>query len=150
MSSTVSLHLPKTESQEIPHPLSGAPAADGLIKRSTSPSSPLSPRRRPFRWLTAFLVPAALVAVVGALLTYQPAFYQERLESSDAEQARTLSKQFLKEGTRLLNDINNGRSWKAVFREQQINAWLAGDFEINHAEQSLPAGVTRPRVSIES
>jgi hypothetical protein len=71
------------------------------------------------------------------------------LQSLDPAEQQKLSKRFLNRGTRLISDIQNSSVWMADFEETHINAWLSQDFQENHAEQSLPEGVSQPRVAIE-
>lgn len=109
---------------------------------------------RPAKWRRratgAVLVGLPIVAVGVAFLLSQtsPKFYRQRLASDSNEQTVQFSNQFLNTASRLLGDIQNLRTWQAEFGERQINGWLAHDFEVNHADRSLPNGVSQPRVEI--
>src|SRR5262249_22650077 len=48
----------------------------------------------------------------------------------------------------LRNDIHNEPTWEAVFSDQEVNAWLAGDLVTHFADQ-LPPEVHEPRVMFE-
>lgn len=92
---------------------------------------------------------AAVMLTLLALASRTPAFYAERKNAADPARRRQQSRDFLSRGTRLISDIENASNWSADFDEEQINAWLAEDFQSNHAEQSLPAGVGNPRIALE-
>lgn len=120
---------------------SNAPAATGQ-------------RSRPAKWrrrLIGLTVVGAPLLVAGVALLFSqasPKFYRQRLAVGSHEETVMLSNQFLNTASRLLGDIQNMRTWQAEFGEEQINGWLAHDFQINHADKSLPAGVSQPRVEI--
>src|SRR5262249_30940732 len=48
----------------------------------------------------------------------------------------------------LRNDIHNEPTWEAVFTDEEVNAWLAGDLVTHFADQ-LPPEVHEPRVKFE-
>jgi hypothetical protein len=106
------------------------------------------------RWgqrLALFVVlglPIVLAGVGFAMASIDPTFYQERICAKDPGHCRQLSNQFLQTASRLINDLQNAPAWSSEFREDQINGWLADDFELNHASKVLPAGVKAPRVQI--
>lgn len=105
--------------------------------------------RRLIPYVLLLLSLLLLASTLLVLVTLPPDFYAERLVAADELEQDRLSKEFLKESLRLLNDIQNRDSWSADFREPQINAWLARDFRQNHAEKALPKGVTDPRVHLD-
>lgn len=98
--------------------------------------------------LLGTILTAAFVGL-GILLSMAPEFYARRVAPLDHAEQRTLSREFLKGGSQVVNDIRLESKWSADFQERQINAWLAEDFEANHAEQSLPPGVSRPRLMMD-
>lgn len=102
-------------------------------------------------WRTAIMVgvPAVAVAACVWLMQARPAFYDTVLGNISLDDRRALSRQFLNKGTRLIADIQNNEAWSASFAEDQINSWLAVDFEENHADQSLPTQVSRPRIALQ-
>ncbi|QDU59249.1 hypothetical protein Pan216_00770 [Planctomycetes bacterium Pan216] len=104
------------------------------------------------RWWRGLLIVGTLSTAVVVLLTlvwFQPPFYADRVSEKDAAKRRELSRRFLSSGSRLFSDIQNSRVWSADFTEEQINAWLAEDFESNLAAYTLPSGVSKPRVAIQ-
>lgn len=112
---------------------------------------PRAPRRKStrWRWFLLIIVGCAFLSGATVLVRLEPPFYHARLCASDADQRHELSNQFLNSASRLINDLQNSPAWEARFGEDQINGWLAEDFEQNHAAKSLPHGVTQPRVAIE-
>jgi hypothetical protein len=76
-----------------------------------------------------------------------PAFYRA-VDGLSAEECTTESRQFLRQSTAVFNQIENEPAWSGVFRERQVNAWLAWDFARKHAEL-LPHGVSQPRVKLD-
>lgn len=119
------------------------------VEAAAKPAAPSAPQRR--NWL-GMLATVSIASVLGTAIfavAQRPTFYTERLATVEGAEQANLSKQFLNKGTRLLNDIQNQNVWMATFNEAQINAWLAEDFEMNHAEQSLPTGTSKPRISLE-
>ncbi|MBY0589489.1 hypothetical protein K2X85_20125 [bacterium] len=109
-----------------------------------------SRRRREGRWplLLLFGTPIFLLTVTATLVGIDPPFYHSRCAEHHPEECRQLSNQFLQTASRLINDLQNAPAWSTEFREDQINGWLADDFEQNHALKVLPTGVTSPRVQI--
>lgn len=89
-----------------------------------------------------------LITGLAIMLSHEPGFYAEQTGAASTPERLELSKQFLSRGTRLISDIHNAPVWMADFEEDKINAWLAEDFQVNHADQSLPAGVADPRVAL--
>lgn len=101
------------------------------------------------RWALLIGLPLFCLAVVAVLLIHRPNFYSQRIDEFDAEAKRSLSKAFLNKGAAWINQMQDSPNWQVDFEERQINAWLADDFQSNHAEQSLPKGVTAPRFAME-
>jgi hypothetical protein len=102
--------------------------------------------RRVWSW-----VALGLVAVVGLgwwAVQWQPEFYPEaqRLDRSDAE-VRSLSKQFTQNLMQFTDELRNEATFEAVFHEDQINAWLADEWERKY-RQLLPPGFSRPRLHL--
>lgn len=122
-------------------------------------SSAIKPRPAPTPWQQQWsrwwrvVVMAGIVVtsvtLIVVLISYPPAFYLSRVEGEAAEQQKALAKRFLVKGTRLISDIQNAKEWEVEFEESEMNAWLATDFEQNHAEHSLPKGVSKPRMAID-
>lgn len=119
-------------------------------------ASPLPNPGRVQRWFAIywrwFVMIGFLVTFfsVGSVLTQcDPEFYTQRLNPFEEQQREDLSKQFLAKATRLLSDLQNAQAWTTEFDEPMINAWLADDFEENHASQVLPSGVSQPRIQID-
>lgn len=122
------------------------PAPPESAERSTKPNAS---RMLGWRGVTLLMIGIGGIGGVGFLASQQPGFYAEQLQNLSAEDRVALSKQFLNKGTRLINDIQNQSVWAADFEQDQINAWLAEDFESNHAEQSLPTGTGQPRLALD-
>lgn len=124
-----------------------------LASRVASPPlqdrSPPKWRRRLRRSSSTIVITISLVTVLMVLLRYQPEYHTAPLKGISPDERARLSKEFLQRGTRLISDIQNAPVWSADFDQNQINAWLTEDFEVNHAEQSLPAGVSQPRIRME-
>ena len=89
-----------------------------------------------------------LTAAVIYLLGRVPAYYRQIDTLSDDDRT-TESRQFVQQSSAVFNQIENEPAWSGTFRESQLNAWLAGDFERKHGDL-LPRGVTDPRVSFEN
>ena len=76
-----------------------------------------------------------------------PAFYRA-VDELSSEECTNEARQFVRQSTTVFNQIENETAWSGVFRERQVNAWLAWDFARKHAD-ILPRGVTNPRVSFD-
>ncbi|MBX9656454.1 hypothetical protein K2Y11_22795 [bacterium] len=119
---------------------------------SVSPDVSLEPR---VSFLTRLVVtgivglPIGLIILVFTLAQIEPSFYSKRLGTDDESKRHQCSNQFLNGASRLINDLQNSPAWEANFNEDQINGWLAEDFQQNHANKVLPPGVTDPRVEID-
>jgi hypothetical protein len=143
----------KSEPLSLPDPLhgelpGGAAAWGGSVSLGSTPTAP--PRRAGQR-LAIFLLfglPMVLVGGAAGLASIDPIFYRERSSDPDPDRRRQMSNQFLQTASRLINDLQNAPAWSSEFSEDQINGWLAEDFQQNHAEKTLPAGVKSPRVQI--
>jgi hypothetical protein len=97
-------------------------------------------------WTAGLAIPVAVLLILAGRA---PAFYVERLHEMPPDAQKEMSERFLKSATRLLSAIVYGEGrWKESFDEASINAWLAEDFPVNHA-QLLPSCVRDPRVAIE-
>ena len=134
-----------TDSRAEPLPI------DGLgVSAAPIDSIPPTPSSRWWHWPAIVAVPMALLAILFALLAQEPDFYVARLDEFEPVQRRELSDVFVTRATNLLmSDLSNAPVWKVEFEEDPINAWLAEDFERNHAQRSLPHGVSKPRISLE-
>ncbi|MFN6103234.1 MAG: hypothetical protein ACK5EA_02105 [Planctomycetaceae bacterium] len=100
--------------------------------------------RRVWSW-----VALGLVAVLGLgwwTLSWEPAFYPEarQLDRKD-EKVRSLSKQFTQNLMQFTDELRNEPTFEAVFHEDEINAWLADEWERKY-RQLLPPGFGRPRL----
>ena len=94
-------------------------------------------------------LPIGLVILILTLAQFEPAFYSKRLRDDYEGKRHQLSNQFLNGASRLISDLQNSPAWEASFNEDQINSWLAEDFQQNHAAKVLPPGVKDPRVEID-
>lgn len=94
-------------------------------------------------------LPIGLIILVFTLAQIEPSFYSKRLGTDDESKRHQYSNQFLNGASRLISDLQNAPAWEANFNENQINGWLAEDFQQNHAKKVLPPGVTDPRVEID-
>jgi hypothetical protein len=98
---------------------------------------------------TGFLTAVSLLgAAVIYMLGRGPAYYRQIDTLSDDDRTAE-SRQFVQQSSAVFNQIENEPAWSGTFRESQINAWLAGDFERKHGDL-LPRGVSDPRVSFEN
>ena len=104
--------------------------------------------RRSKRLLFATVGTAALLSGGAGwiiwLLGQAPAFYHQ-LDTVAARELRSRSKKFLRTSSRLWNQIQNQDSWASIIRQDQLNAWLAGDFSTKHGDV-LPNGALRPQL----
>ena len=94
-------------------------------------------------------LPIGLLIFVFTMAQIEPSFYSKRLRNEDEAKRHQLSNQFLNSASRLISDLQNSPAWEANFNEDQINGWLAEDFQQNHAAKVLPPGVKDPRVEID-
>ncbi len=100
------------------------------------------------RLILAGLVASILLVVPAAIwlsLTHQPRFYRA-LAEVPSEQREAKARRFVAGSLQLRNDISNERDWQAVFSDQEVNAWLAGDLVTHFADQ-IPREVREPRVA---
>ena len=110
--------------------------------------------RRPFprkRAIALALVLLTLIAVPGAIwlsLTHRPNFYRALVEVPVA-QREAKAKRFVANSLQLRNDISNEHDWHAVFTDQEVNAWLAGDLVTHFADQ-IPPQIHEPRIAFEA
>lgn len=89
----------------------------------------------------------ALPAIALLSITHQPNFYRAMVTVS-REKQEVEAKRFVAQSLQLRNDIVNEPTWEAVFSDQEVNAWLAGDLVTHFADQ-LPPGVHEPRIMFE-
>jgi hypothetical protein len=100
--------------------------------------------------VTTATLAAALAAIPGLgwiSLTHKPDFYRAMV-TVPREQQEAKAKRFVAQSLQLRNDIHNEPTWEAVFSDQEVNAWLAGDLVTHFADQ-LPPEVHEPRVMFE-
>lgn len=107
-------------------------------------------RRRSIPWsrILLVLIPMVCIAVPTWLTQHDPPFYTQLLAQDGGPGSRTQSDLFISKMSRLISDIRNDRNWQETFTQDMVNGWLAVDFRENHAERSLPATVTDPRLVI--
>jgi len=97
-------------------------------------------------WIGLAVVLAALLGLGWWALHWEPAFYQDAREiSRNDQQVRGLSKQFTQTVMQFADELRNESTFEAVFREEQINAWLADEWERRY-RHLLPPGFSRPRL----
>lgn len=77
-----------------------------------------------------------------------PDYYQARV-NKPFEQQRAASRQMLEKTAELNNVMQDPGDWSVSYTEDEMNGWLAVDFQQNHA-QRLPKEVSDPRVVLES
>jgi len=90
---------------------------------------------------------AAAPALAWLSLTHTPTFYRTMV-MVPPERREAEAKRFVAQSLQLRNDIVNEPTWEAVFSDDEVNAWLAGDLVTYFADQ-LPPGVHEPRVMFE-
>lgn len=89
---------------------------------------------------------AAIIAGLYSLLTHQPAFYRDALQSDIGHSDRQkLAKEFVRAAVGLRNEVISEERWMQEFTEAGTNAWLADDLPAQYSEW-LPPGVSAPRV----
>lgn len=89
-----------------------------------------------------------LAAGVIAMLGRGPDYYGQ-IDALSDEDRTAESRQFVQQSSAVFNQVENEPAWSGEFRESQVNAWLAGDFERKHGNL-LPRGISDPRVSFEN
>jgi len=100
--------------------------------------------RRVWKWLALGLV--AFLGLGWWALRWEPAFYNEvRGLNRNDEKVRGLSKQFTQQVMQFADELRNESTFEAVFREDQVNAWLADEWERRY-RNLLPPGLSRPRL----
>lgn len=77
-----------------------------------------------------------------------PEFYQEALRDVPPPEVREqVVKQLVEQTRQLVNDLEHAPRWSEEFTEEQINSWLAQEFEDAEIPW-LPKGVHEPRVKL--
>lgn len=100
--------------------------------------------RRVWSWVALGL--AAAVGLGWWALSWEPAFYpQARQLDRNSGEVRSLSKQFTQNLMQFTDELRNEPTFEAVFHEDEINAWLADEWERKFREL-LPPGFSRPRL----
>jgi hypothetical protein len=110
-------------------------------------------RRRSF-WLAigiVILLATGAGSALAILVRHEPSFYRRCAISPGPERVKS-SGEFVNEFTnQLLGGVLDKREWEALFNEQQINSYFQEDFVDKHnAENPLPAGMTEPRVALDT
>lgn len=100
--------------------------------------------RRVWRWVALGLV--VLLGLSWWAVKWEPSFYSgaEQLNRND-ERVRKLSKKFIQNLMQFNDELQNEETFEAVFGEEEINAWLADEWERKY-RQLLPPGFSRPRL----
>jgi hypothetical protein len=75
-----------------------------------------------------------------------PQFYEEAL-AVDPVQQRSAGEELERRALDLHNEVQRGGEWDALFKEEQINGWLAVDL-VEKFPDLLPRQVSEPRVAI--
>ncbi|HBH54778.1 MAG TPA: hypothetical protein DDY91_23095 [Planctomycetaceae bacterium] len=126
------------------------PIGNGIfpVSASSSPEgleeSRMKTGRRVWKWLALGLV--AFLGLGWWALRWEPAFYNEvRGLNRNDEKVRGLSKQFTQQVMQFADELRNESTFEAVFREDQVNAWLADEWERRY-RNLLPPGLSRPRL----
>ena len=86
------------------------------------------------------------LGVLWLLASRTPEFYQKKIPI-DREVAKRASDEFLQKTSLLASDLKREGTWYLKITEEEVNGWLAVDLPNNHA-QSLPRGVSDPRIEI--
>ena len=90
------------------------------------------------------LAAAVLLHLAGCV----PQYYHA-IDGLPPEDRAELTRQFVRNSTGLLNQIQNDSIWAGRFRDTEVNAWLASDFDQKHSDL-LPAGGSDPRVCFDN
>src|SRR3954468_24876120 len=90
---------------------------------------------------------AGLPVLAWLSLTHEPGFYREMVKAPRSSRGRG-AKRLVAQSLQLRNDIVNEATWEAVFRDDEVNDWLAEDLVTYFADQ-LPPEVHEPRVRFE-
>jgi hypothetical protein len=129
-----------------------------MASDAVAPAAPIGTPSRRFelairranavRWVLIVLIPVICLGIFAALVRSTPEFYLKR---ERIDNAAALSNAFLSTGSRWLSEMQSPqkKDWLVRFDERQINGWLADAFEREYAANTLPAGVTQPRVAFE-
>jgi len=88
-----------------------------------------------------------LAAAAFLLARRPPDFYTRALEQP-LEQVHQRSRDFLRHASQLASDVENLSHWEAVFRREDVNAWLSNQF-MQEFGRLLPPSVQEPRLNFE-
>lgn len=103
--------------------------------------------------LLSLLLLLALAATGGgilyAALAYEPTFYRLAAVGPGPER-QAESRQFERLLHRFINDLRYETEWETATTARLVNSWLAEDFVEQNLAQSLPAGVSQPRVAFDT
>jgi hypothetical protein len=94
-----------------------------------------------------------LIALIALWLMYratqQPVAWYEEVRYIDPSRAESAGDELERHTLALVSDVKRpDERWEAIFTEEQVNGWLAADLVEKYSD-SLPAGVTDPRVAID-
>ncbi len=103
------------------------------------------PRRRWIVLGVALLVLLLAPAAAWVSLTFQPRFYRA-MDAVPRTERKAEAARFTAQTLSLSNDIRNQSTWKALFSDREVNAWLATDL-VEHFADQLPPQVHEPRVA---
>ncbi|HMO37392.1 MAG TPA: hypothetical protein PKA06_15240 [Gemmatales bacterium] len=99
-------------------------------------------------WLSLLLLIVLLGSLAWgsyAVLTFEPAFYQQVLQA-EGPQRQSASREFEQRVVTLANDITYSRNWKFSCSTEQINSYLVEDFLKTEVARILPNRVHDLRV----
>ena len=96
---------------------------------------------------TSLLAAGVFLVAVQYATHRQPEFYRQAMERGPGTQAE-VGDQLERQVLTLHNDTRREGNWQASFSDQQINGWLATDFDKNFPN-ALPPQFQNPRVAIE-
>lgn len=94
-----------------------------------------------------------LIALIALWLTYratqQPVPWYDEMVYIEPTLAESAGDELEQHALALVSDVKRpNERWEAIFTEEQVNGWLAADLVEKYSD-SLPAGVTDPRVAID-
>ena len=92
---------------------------------------------------------AACLAVLGAVLRYEPGFYRPLLVPAvGPDEAEALARRAVTKASAAHAALSRPGPWDMALSADEINAWLAVDLPRNHPHW-LPGRVTQPRLVFE-